>query len=315
MNLLYLLLALLGLWVGTELAVRQALRIAQSLGLSPMFVGLTILSIGTDLPEWVLSIEAGIQRLAGVETSGLTIGNAIGSSLGQIGFVLGVTGLVGYVTLGKQQAWRDGVMLLGSIVLFWLVGMDGEITRIDGGVLLTVYLIYFATAIRGERSKDSKREPRSAASWTRVGALCVLGFAIIAASSHVVITSAVALAQEWGIDQTFVGIVLIGIGTSLPELAVSINAVLKKAGALSVGNIIGSNIFDVLVVPGTAAAIAGIGVRSPAVFAADLTGLFAISLLALYFFRTRKGIQKREAIALIVAYTAFVALRILWADG
>ena len=93
MNLLLLTIALLGLWVGTEITVRQALRLAATLRLSPMFVGLTILAIGTDLPELVLSIEAGLQRLTGVETSGLVVGNAIGSSLGQIGFALGVTGL------------------------------------------------------------------------------------------------------------------------------------------------------------------------------------------------------------------------------
>jgi cation:H+ antiporter len=152
MNLLLLILALFGLWAGTELTVRQALRLAASLGLSPMFVGLTILAIGTDLPELILSIEAGIQRLGGVETSGLVIGNAIGSGLANIGFALGVTGLFGYVSLGRRQVWSNGVMLLGSIALFFLVGLDGVLTRTDGGILLTVYLIYLATAIQREQA-------------------------------------------------------------------------------------------------------------------------------------------------------------------
>lgn len=312
MNLLLLILALFGLWAGTELTVRQALRLAAALGLSPMFVGLTILAIGTDLPELVLSIDAGLQRLGGVETSGLVIGNSIGSGLAQIGIALGVTGLFGYVTLGRRLAWSDGVMLLGSIALFFLAGVDGALTRIDGGILLTVYLIYFAAAVRREQTGKADRESGATVGWVGIGALCLVGLLIVAAASHLAITSAVALAKEWEIEQTFVGIVLIGIGTSLPELAVSLNAVFKKQGALSVGNILGSNIFDMLVAPGAAAVIAGLNVDSPSMFAIDLSALLAISLLALYFFRTRKGLQKREALTLVIFYTTYIALRTLF---
>ncbi len=315
MNLFLLIIGLLGLWFGTEITVRHALRLAATLGLSPMFVGLTILAIGTDLPELVLSIEAGLQRLTGVETSGLVIGNAIGSSLGQIGFALGVTGLVGYVMLGRRQAWIDGITLIGSIAIFFLVGADGEFTRIDGGILITVYLIYFATAIRREQYGKPKRQPGLTEAGIKIGFLCFLGIVIVTASSHLAILSAVALAEEWGIPQTFIGIVLIGIGTSLPELAVSVSAALKKQGALSVGNILGSNIFDMLVAPGAAAAIAGLTVESPSMLRIDLSALLVISLLALFFFRRRKGLQKGEALTLVIAYTAYITARTLWAGA
>jgi len=315
MNLLLLILALVGLWAGTELAVRQALRLAAILGLSPLFVGLTILAIGTDLPELVLSIEAAVQRLGGIETSGLVIGDAIGSCLGQIGFALGVAGLVGYVTLGRRQIWSDGVMLLGSIGIFFLVSWDGVITRIDGGILIIVYLIYFATAIRREQYEG--REHQTGAKTNRITSsfLCLVGLLIVAVSSHLAILSAVALAEEWGIAQTFIGIVLIGMGTSLPELAVSVNAALKKQGALSVGNVLGSNIFDMLVAPGAAAAIAGLAVRSRVTLWIDLAVLLAISVLVLVFFLKRKGLQKREALTLVIAYTGYVAVRSLWAGA
>jgi len=286
MNLLLLIIALLGLWAGTELAVRKALRLAAALGLSPMFVGLTILA--------------------------LVVGNSIGSGLANIGFAFGVTGLFGYVTLGKRQSWNTGVMFLGSIALFFLVGVDGELTRIDGGVLITVYLIYFATTVRRERIGKSSRESKATVGWIGIGALCLVGFLIIAAASHLAITSAVALAKEWGIEQTFIGIVLIGIGTSLPELAVSLNAVFKKQGALSVGNIVGSNIFNMLIVPGTAAVIAGLDIDSPSMFTIDLSALAVISFLALYFFRPRKGLQKREALTLVIVYMTYIALRMLF---
>ena len=106
-----------------------------------------------------------------------------------------------------------------------------------------------------------------------------------------------------------------GIGTSLPELAVSVNAALKKQGALSVGNIFGSNIFDMLVAPGAAAVTAGLVVDSPSMLSIDLSALLAISLLALFFFKRRKGLQKGEALTLVVAYTAYVATRSYWAGA
>jgi len=315
MNLFLLLIGLLGLWVGTEITVRHALRLAATLGLSPMFVGLTILAIGTDLPELVLSIEAGLQRLIGVETSGLVIGNAIGSSLGQIGFALGVTGLVGYVMLGRRQAWIDGVTLIGSIAIFFLLGADGEFTRTDGVILITVYLIYFATAIKREQFGKPQREPGATQAGLKIGFFCLLGILLVTASSHLAILSAVALAEEWGIPQTFIGIVLLGVGTSLPELAVSVNAALKKQGALSVGNILGSNIFDMLVAPGSAAALAGLSIESMSMFKIDLLALLIISLLALFFFRRRKGLQKGEALTLLVIYIAYITARTLWAGA
>jgi cation:H+ antiporter len=315
MNLLLLILALLGLWAGTELAVRNALRLAACLGLSPLFVGLTILAIGTDLPELVLSIEAGLQRLRGIETSGLVIGNAIGSCLGQIGFALGAAGLVGYLTIGRRQIWSDGVMLLGSIGIFFLVSWDGTITRIDGGILIVVYLIYFANAVRREQYQDGERVAEPTSSRIQISLLCLVGLVIVAASCHLAISSAVALAREWGIAQTFIGIVLMGMGTSLPELAVSVNAALKKQGALSVGNVLGSNIFDMLVAPGAAAVIAGLSVRSRATLMIDLAALLAISVLVLVFFLQRKGLQKREALTLVIAYTAYITLRTLWAGA
>jgi len=235
--------------------------------------------------------------------------------VGTVGLAAALAGLVGYVTMGRRQAWRDGVMLLGSIAVFFMLGVDGEFTRIDGGILIIVYLIYFATAIRREHYGKSGREPGIGVVGIKIGAICFLGFLIVAASSHLAIKSAVALAEEWGIAQTFIGIVLMGIGTSLPELAVSVNAALKKEGALSVGNILGSNIFDMLVAPGAAAVTAGLVVDSPSMLSIDLSALLAISLLALYFFKRRKGLQKGEALTLVIAYTAYIAMRSHWAGA
>ncbi len=310
MAFLLLCVGLAGLWWGTELAVRAAIRIADARGLSQAFVGMTILAIGTDVPELVMSIVAGIERLQGIETSGIVVGSAVGSCLGQIGLVLGIAGLTGYLTLKRSRIWTDGVMLLGSIVLFGLVLFDGEIDRVEGGLLITIYVIYFLLLIRREQRSETRAKARSIP-W-REGLQCALGLTLVAGFSHLVLSSALTLADSWGLKQTVVGIALIGVGTSLPELALSISAVRKKAGGLSVGNILGSNIFDMLVPPGFAALIAELSIDAAQVLALDLPVLFLISLLALIFFTKKRGLQKIEAASLLLAYLVYAVLRVAW---
>ena len=145
-------LGLVGLWLGTELVIRGAVNIANYYNLSQVFVGVAVLAIGTDLPEMVIAINASIQNvLQGVSTSGIIIGNAIGSSFIQISLVLGLAGLLGYLTLSKRHLYEDGIMLLGAVLLLILLSFDGQITRIEGIVLIVVYIMYYSRLIHQER--------------------------------------------------------------------------------------------------------------------------------------------------------------------
>ena len=244
---LLILFGLTGLWLGTELVIKGAVNIAEYYKLSQVFVGLAILSIGTDLPEIIIAINASLHNAIGnTDTSGIIIGNAIGSSFSQISIVLGTTGLVGYLTLKKRHLFEDGVMLLGSVLLVILLGFDGNITRIDGIVLIVVYLIYYFRLFHQERI--GKKIKKEFSKHIRKDIIyLIIGIIIIIFTSELVVDNSISFAEDFGIKQSFVGIIILGLGTSLPELALALNGVRKKASGLSVGNLIGSNIFDMLI--------------------------------------------------------------------
>lgn len=307
-ELLYLILGLLGLLIGTELIINGSLNIAEHFKLSKLFIGLTVLAIGTDLPELFVIITGAVYNLGGAETSGLIIGNSLGSCFGQIALTLGILGLFGALSLTKRELKRDGLMMLSSVILLFLVAYDGAITRIDGLIFVLFYLFYFYNLIREEKLHSRLKEaPKMFFLWAVVS--LIAGFAILIYCSNLIIENAMYLAKSLDIAQSLIGILIIGLGTSLPELAVSFGALRKNSVRLSVGNLIGSNIFDVLVPLGIGATIAGIKVDTNLLFF-DIPFLFVLSLIVLFFFRRKNKILKKEAIALIAIYCVYAALKI-----
>jgi cation:H+ antiporter len=304
-----ILLGLTGLWLGTELVIKGAVNIAEYYNLSQVFVGLAILSIGTDLPEIVIAINASLHNAMGnTDASGIIIGNAIGSSFSQISIVLGSAGLFGYLTLKKRQIFEDGVMLLGSVILVMLLSFDGKISRIDGIVLMVVYLIYYFRLYHQERI-IKKIKKKFSKNITKDILLLIIGIVIIIFTSELVVDNSISFAENFGIRQSFVGIIIIGLGTSLPELALALNAARKKAGGLSVGNLIGSNIFDMLIPIGMGASISELKIEK-SLLLFDLPFLLILSFIVLFFFYRKKGLQKKEAVILIGIFVFYAALKI-----
>ncbi len=304
-----LILGIGGLWAATELVVGGAVAIATFYGMSEFFVGLIILSIGSDLPELAVAIESGWKTLHGVDASGIVVGSAIGSSFGQIGGVMGVAGLLGYLVLPKRIIFQYGSILLGSLLLLFLVGFDGQVSRIEGLMLLVIFLVYLFTLFNHQKLVADKKKDAGnmiVLHWLRLTG----GLVLIFLSSDLTIHHAINLSNSWGMSQTLISVVFIGFGTSLPELTISVGAVLKKKGALSVGNLIGSNIFDTLVPIGAAALFAPV-MFERGLLAFDLPLLFGLSLLVLIFFLRKRGLQRREAIALLVYYGSYLVLKIL----
>lgn len=303
-----ILLGLTGLWLGTELVIKGAVNIAEYYKLSKVFVGLAILSIGTDLPEIIIAINASLHSaIENTDTSGLIIGNAIGSSFIQISIVLGSVGLLGFLSLKKRHLYEDGIMLLGSVILVTLLGIDGKITRVDGIVLIVVYLIYYFRLFHQERiAKKLKKKLNK-----HIGKdilFLIIGIIVVIFASELVVDNSIRFAEDFGIRQSFVGIIIIGLGTSLPELAIALNAVRKKAGGLSVGNLIGSNIFDMLIPVGMGASISELKIeKSLIVF--DLPFLLLLSFIVLFFFYKKKGLQKIEAVILIGLFVLYATLK------
>ena len=314
MELLALLAGLGGLWLGTEATIRGAVSIAERLGVSEFIVGVAVLSIGSDLPELAIAVDAAVKNLQGGDASDLVVGSALGSALGQIGFVLGVAGLMAYLTLPKRIVFQHGGMLLGSIVLLGLFGLDGFVSRTEGLSLVLVYAIYllllFTDAVKPKPGRDKTRPANLAVST----AYLVVGLAIVIGSAELTVDSATRLAIAFNIEQSFIAIIIIGLGSSLPELSISIGAVLKRRTQLSVGNLIGSNIFDTLLPIGIAATIADLRFDAY-MLRYEVPFLFVLTLIVLAFFRIKLGIQKYEAAIILALYLGYAIVKFATAEA
>lgn len=309
MSIFWIVVGVAGLWAGSELALRSTIQIAERRGVSQGFLGITVLAIGTDLPEVLVAVTGGIHQLKGNEASGVVIGNAVGSALAQGSFVLGLAGLFGHLHLSRRTLRRDGVVLGLAIVLLFLSVLGGGVSRGEGALLVGAYLLYAWKLCIDERQhpRGEIREPWSALrrQLMNVG----FGMVIVLGCAELVVDNALSVAAEFGWDQTVIGLFLIGAGTSLPELALSLGAVIKGRASLAVGNIIGSNVFDLLVPVGLSALLHPL-VLERATLLVDLPALAVLSGLALWFFARKRGIQRREALVLVGGYLLFAAFRL-----
>lgn len=308
MDIILLIAGIAGLWIGTELTIGGALAIAKRHQLSDFFVGLVILSIGSDLPEIAVAIDAGIKGSLGIDASDVVVGSALGSVIGQIGLVLGLTGLISYLTMPNRFIYRHGAMLLGATVLLFLVAWDGTISRTEGLILITLYVVYIFSLLKGEKA-SSETPGTLARGGKRSWILLLLGLFAVIGGSELTVSSVVNLAVAFDASELVISLLVIGIGTSLPELSISISAIIKKKTHLSVGNIIGSNILDTLVPIGIAAVIAPLRFDRGLLFF-DLPYIFALTIVVLVFFVKIRGLQKSEASLILAFYLLFVAIKL-----
>ena len=309
MDFLILMGGIAGLWLGTELTIGGAMAIARRHRLSEFFVGLLILSIGSDLPELAVAVDAGLKGLLGQDASGVVVGTSVGSAVAQIGFVLGLAGMISYLTLPRGFVFRHGGVLLGATVLLFVVAFDGQISRMDGMILVGAYGAYVLALMNGANIPDQQPRPLAGGGLSSWLAL-VAGLAVVIGSSEITVSSVVRIAHELDISEAVISVLIIGLGTSLPELSISISAILKKRTGLSVGNIIGSNILDTLLPIGIAALISDL-VFDRQLLLFDLPYLFVLTTVVLVFFVTRRGIERPEAIVTLGFYAAYVAVKLL----
>jgi len=304
MEFLALLAGVAGLWLGTEATIKGAVAVADRLHVSEFIVGVAVLSIGSDLPELAIAVDAALKNLLSHDASDIVVGSALGSGLGQIGFVLGIAGLIAHLTLPKRIIYQHGGMLLGSLVLLALIAFDGHVSRTEGISLITVYAIYLVFIVTDSMALQHGDEDHNGMSLGRSLVYLGIGLVIVIGSAELTVSSATSLAIKFDIEQSFIAIVIIGLGSSLPELSISVSAALKRRASLSVGNLIGSNIFDTLVPIGVAATIANLEFDG-GMLRLELPFLFALSALVLVFFHRRRGIRKYEAAIVLALYVGY----------
>lgn len=311
-------MGLVVLGVGSEALVRGSTAVARQLKISAVVVGLTVVAYGTSLPEAVVSVVA-----AQGGKSGVCLGNVIGSNIANIGLILGVGALIRPYKAGKLLFKFDLPMLLTATGLFWLLLADGVISRGEGVLLLfgSAAFTYWNYKHRPKELEEedgaagagtAEAEPpakksRSAKAWAAV----LLGFVGLVVGAELMVENGVAIARAWGLGETVIGLTLIALGTSLPELATSVTAALHKAGEVSLGNAVGSNIFNLLFVVGLAAVVAPVAVpRAEAAnvfgFQLPIMALFAVALVPLFL--TGKRMGRAEGLGLLAAYALYIVV-------
>ena len=308
MDFFLLFLALLALWQGTDLALEGALRISARFGVSRGFVGLTVLAIGTGLPELVVGIMGGLEQLQGIEASGVVVGNMTGSVVAQAALVLGASGLFARLRLPARMIKRDGIILLFAIGVFALVGIDGRIGRGEGVVLIGAYAAYLVALVRSERNggyTQESTERRLVVDCLAVG----FGLVMVVVAAHVAVLRAISIAELWNVSQTVIGIFLVGAGTSLPELALSIRAAAKRHSSMSVGNVIGSNTFDLMVPVGASSVLFPLAVDRHTLLI-DVPAMAVVTAATLLFLLRGNGLRRGEALSLLGMYGAYLILRV-----
>ena len=307
----FLLLAgMAGLWLGSETLIRGATALTDRYQLSDAAFGMLVLAVGTDLPELFVALDASFRSLDGEDLSGIVIGSAIGSSIGQFALVFGVAGFIGFAAMRRRFLPRNVLFLVGSIAALFLFSIDGQVSRIEGALLTIFYLAYLSVLIlRRAVSPDAVANPTTNPSlkdWVRLAA----GLVLLLLAAELTVVSATGFAKIVGLSEVAVSAIIIGMGSSLPELSVSFAALLMKRGKLSAGNLVGSNVLDTLLVPGVAAVISPLAVPT-AVLMIDLpVQLLVTVLVILFLYVSRRGLQKPQALVLLAIYLGYVFVRL-----
>lgn len=307
-------LGLTALLLGAELLVRGASRFALALGITPLLVGLTVVSLGTSAPELAISVGAAIGGNAD-----LALGNVVGSNIANILLILGMAALVMPLVVNKQLVWLDLPVLVAAALACWWMAGDGRISRIEGGALLLGAGAYLALLVRNARRKPhhvATREPSaprpSAGSHARNAAFLVVGLALLILGARWLVEAATQVALAWGVNELVIGLTVVAVGTSLPEIATSMLSAIKGDSDLAVGNAVGSCVLNLLLVLGATALIAPLGVAvHPSALYFDLPVMVAVSIAALPIFFTGHRIARWEGAVFLgyyVAYTLYLLL-------
>jgi len=299
-----------GLWLGSETLIKGAMSLADRYRVSDAVFGMLVLAVGTDLPELFVAFDASFRSLAGEDLSGIVIGSALGSTIGQFALVFGVAGFIGYGTMQRRYLPRNAIFLLGGAVALYLVAMDGVVSRPEGLGLCAYYAAYLVVLLfRQSELADEQGEIAHLAAW-QAWLILLAGLAVLLFAAELTVRYAVGFADVVGLSDIAVSAIVIGMGSSLPELSVSFVALLRRRGGLSVGNLVGSNVLDTLLVPGIAAVISPLAVPA-AVLQVDLPVLFVVTLLVLAFlYLTGRGIKTPEAAILLAIYVGYAAMRL-----
>ena len=300
MDYIFVAIGLLGLFLGGDALVRGAVGVAQKLAMPPLLIGLTVVGFGTSMPELLVSAQA---ALGGAPA--LAIGNIVGSNIGNILLIAGISALIWPIRVNGAALRTDiGFMLGATLALVPLVWL-GEVGRIAGALLFAGLLVYLVTSYRNSQGTEEAEAMESASPLWKSLLWLAFGFAALLAGARFLVDGSVNIARSFGVSEAFIGLTVVAIGTSLPELATSLAAALKRHSDIAVGNIVGSNIFNVLGILGITAMIAPIPV-DPRFLTFDLPALLAATLALAALLLWRPVIGRGVGALLLASYATYI---------
>jgi cation:H+ antiporter len=317
-TLILFLVGLAFLVAGAEALVRGAARLASAMGISPLVIGLTVVAFGTSSPELAVSVQAGLSGQVDI-----SLGNVLGSNIFNVLFILGLSAAIAPLIVSQQLVRLDVPIMIGTAVLVLLLGIDGTISRLDGAVFVLGGFTYRVLLIYLSRKTSNALEEKHAENFgksktkshlqviTNVGFI-IGGLALLVLGSRWLVHGAVAIAKAIGIGELIIGLTIVAAGTSLPEVATSVIASIRGERDIAVGNVVGSNIFNILVVLGLSSLFAPDGIKvSTAVIRFDIPVMVAVSIACLPIFFTDSIIARWEGILFLgyyIAYTLYLML-------
>ncbi len=301
-------IGLVALYFGAEYLVKGGASLALRLGLTPLVIGLTVIAFGTSSPEMVVSVQA---ALGG--NGAISIGNVVGSNICNIALILGLCALISPLRADVQVIRREVPVMIGVAVVALLVLVDGRVARWEGGLLLVGLFAYTVITVRQARrggnagggdAEFAEVLPAGKSTGLGVSLISVVGgLGLLVLGSHFFVRGAVSLAQQWGMSEVAIGLTIVAVGTSLPELATSLIAAIRRQGDVAIGNVVGSNIFNVLGILGVAALIQPI--EAPGLNWTDLGVMLGVSLALLPVVRSGSSVSRGEGAVLLVVYVVY----------
>lgn len=322
MTFVYLIAGLVLLVAGAEVLVRGAAKLAAQFGIPPLIIGLTVVAFGTSAPETAVSVQAALDG-----SGDLAIGNVIGSNIANVLFILGLTALIAPLIVSRQLIRLDVPIMIGASLLTFALAWDGSLSKLDGAILFAGIVAYTAFLIISSRKQKTLEddeftkefglnEPVKPYAWAINLGLIIVGLVLLVSGSNFLVEGAVTLARALGISELVIGLTVVAVGTSLPELATSIMAAIKGERDIAVGNIVGSNIFNLLCVLGLASLVSpqAISVAANAL-AFDFPVMIAVAVACLPIFFAGYRINRWEGLLFLAYYLAYTVYLVLSSTG
>lgn len=303
MYLLYFLAGFSLLYFGANFLVRGSSSIAVSMGIKKIVVGLTIVALGTSMPEFVVSFFAAIEKVDGV-----SVGNIVGSNLANILLVLGLTAVIRPIRARRRIFLLELPVLLFITILFVLFCRDGALVGYEGGIMLAVFIAYMTFIIINRKVRegaDIELVPMETGHLIKNSIFTISGLAGLIIGGQLTVRGAIGLAQSFGISDLIIGLTIVALGTSLPELFTSVVAVIKKEDDISIGNIIGSNLFNTAFVLGIIPMIHSLKI-DPHVIRVDNFLMLGVTILFSVFLFIGRKLSRLEGVFLLILYALFI---------